>query len=265
MYFCSLKVYFYTWKVYFCTTHIYSSFSGPSFCWSNFKWRDMCLWSMLGTWTHPTDLDSRSQTIVWNGPMGVFEMKVGRSPFQADSSFLMPVSESKGFWDRWLQNYGLNLEVYVLRVLWKYSRRGTRKKNSSWWWWWIFKKFRVPSTETHGGFPTANFLNFKGSGTGGLLTPGLEVCWREVGKACDLPWGLLAVLFYGLFWGGNEASVTRIVSCKINEFNLKWQIEHLKILLFWCFGRGISNEIGDLIWYVCNIYFDVCIYIHTKH
>ena len=265
MYFCSLKVYFYTWKVYFCTTHIYSSFSGPSFCWSNFKWRDMCLWSMLGTWTHPTDLDSRSQTIVWNGPMGVFEMKVGRSPFQADSSFLMPVSESKGFWDRWLQNYGLNLEVYVLRVLWKYSRRGTRKKNSSWWWWWwIFKKFRVPSTETHGGFPTANFLNFKGSGTGGLLTPGLEVCWREVGKACDLPWGLLAVLFYGLFWGGNEASVTRIVSCKINEFNLKWQIEHLKILLFWCFGRGISNEIGDL-WYVYNIYFDVCIYIHTKH
>ena len=30
-------------------------------------------------WTHPpTDVDSRSKTIVWNGPMGVFEMKVGK-------------------------------------------------------------------------------------------------------------------------------------------------------------------------------------------
>ena len=63
-------------------THIYSSFFSALFFGSNFKWRDMYLWSMfyMHGWTHgtPTDLDSRSKTIVWNGPMGVFEMKVGK-------------------------------------------------------------------------------------------------------------------------------------------------------------------------------------------
>ena len=67
-----------------------------------------------------------------------------------------------------------------------------------------------------------------------LLTPGLEVCWREVGKACDLPWGLLAVLFLRPFFGGGEMRQAWLGLFLVRSMNSTWN-DKLNIWKFCCF------------------------------